>query len=165
MANETELLKKVAILLFFVELCGVLLGYFLSAGVNIPALTTLNGFINSTQSTASLLGGVGNYTLIPVSVIQPIGFFAVFQEMANFLAGIINFIAKIVFFIITLLILIAQAFGMLTFSIFVLIPSLLTLSPLGVFGIIFGFGYAVLFIVLGIYAFELITSIWKRVKP
>jgi hypothetical protein len=163
MANETELLKKVAILLFFLELGGVILSYFLNTGIAIPAITQLNGYINSTESTAATIGGVGNYT--PVSQIPPSGTFAVFQEIANIFAQIINATAKVVYFIIEILVLIADGIGIMVFSLFVLIPSLLTISSLGSFGVIFGLGYAVLFIVLGIYAFELITSIYRRVKP
>lgn len=158
-------MKKIAIYLFFIECCGILISYFLNIGVSIPALNTLNGMMSAVNGTAYNLAGVANYTLIPIN---PPSSSLLFGDslgvIANIISWWINLGAKVIDFVIQIGVLFAEGVVIIAFTIF-LIPSLLAVSSLGAFSVIFVIVDSLLPLVLGIYAFELITGIYRRVKP
>lgn len=163
---EVKLGLKIALLLVFIELGGILVAYFTTNTISLPALKGLNASIISMNNSANGIGTALNYTFIqPIRNIegQQIWDFATindsFATIGNIIIYLINLLAKIIYFVIEIFFFIVSAIGLLIYVMFTFIPSILLNSNLGLFGTIFGIGYAAIFIVIGFYALRLISSL------
>ncbi|MEM3845261.1 MAG: hypothetical protein QXU98_06120 [Candidatus Parvarchaeota archaeon] len=162
--DETTLTKRLVIGLFALELIGFIFAGLLNYGQNNPTLNSLQGFENSLQHQSGNLANATSITLFG-NLVQPTGSFLLYglSYIAYYLASFINFIVKIFNFVIQLIILLALGFTMLLDILFIVLPSLFVSINLGVFNFIFISGYALLWIVISVYAFNLITRIIGRV--
>ncbi|MEM3845492.1 MAG: hypothetical protein QXU98_07310 [Candidatus Parvarchaeota archaeon] len=162
--DEVALSKRLVIGLFALELIGFIFAGLLNYGQNNPTLNSLQASENSLQRQAGYLAGAMNYTLIK-NLVPPTGSFLVyaFSYISYYFAVFINFVAKIIDFVIQIIALVIVGFSMVLDILFVIIPSLFTSVNLGVFNFIFATGYALLWIVIGIYAFNIITKIVGRI--
>ncbi|MEM3460214.1 MAG: hypothetical protein QXO24_03250 [Candidatus Micrarchaeaceae archaeon] len=162
--DEVALSKKLVIGLFALELIGFVFASLLNYGQNNPTLNQLQAAENSLQNQANSLAGAMNYTLIK-NLNAPTGSFLVyaFSYIAYYFGLFINFVAKLINFILQIIVLVIIGFSMVLDILFVIIPSLFTSINLGVFNFIFVGGYALLWIVIGIYAFNIITKIIGRI--
>ncbi|MEM3846071.1 MAG: hypothetical protein QXU98_10265 [Candidatus Parvarchaeota archaeon] len=162
--DETTLTKRLVIGLFALELIGFIFAGLLNYGQNNPSLNQLQGFENSLQHQAGNLANATNITFFK-NLVQPSGSFLIYgySYMAYYIASFINFIIKILNFGLQLIVLLGIGFLTIFDILFIVMPSLFMSINLGVFNFIFISGYALLWLVISVYAFNLITRIIGRV--
>lgn len=153
MAEQTNLIKKLAILLFIIELAGWLVASLVGAAN--PTLTAqtqtfskFSGFANNINATtASLSNSAG---IIGVQVGGATNWWLVLGEGINALVQIFA--------------LIIECAILLIFSLLFLIPSFFRIASFGMLSVVFSAGYYLMLIVLGIYAGDLLLSLIRGGK-
>jgi hypothetical protein len=157
--NEVDLTRKIMIGLFVFELIGILLGYFLGTTNNVPALSSLHSLTVSIQNKTTALTNAFNYQLL--KPLPGSGFLGT-NAVANALILFFNLLARIANFVIQLIVVLAYMLYVLLFMLFVALPGLLLQPSLGALGYIFTMVYAVVTIIIGVYALRLIIDVAGR---
>ncbi len=148
---------KVMLLLFVFEIIGFMLAY---SGISTQKSIPIADMMTSLNTTISNLDGAFNYTIIAPQAatgsVLP-------SWLYNGFAFLVNGIAKVVDVLVQIGLLIAITIYNFILLFYVVMPSILLVANIGMFGFIFFAGYAILiayvsfYLALGIY--ELITKL------
>ena len=149
--QEVTLIKNVVLILFLVELVGLLTSYFLSTGTTTPALNSLNRMSLNLQNETTSLVTVLNYTAIPQSKINSDSQVALTGGIVAFFDTAWNIISIPIHAVILIL---SIVFGFIVLVVYIgvfVIPSIISALNIPAFSLIFGAGYLLFILFLGLY--------------
>jgi len=163
---DNNAIKKLAIGLFILNLIAFLLTAFLgsSTSINLPQLVILNNYTANLQASSVNIAHSANATIITPLVINDNGVIGAVQSFVNILIYVVNVIAKILYFAVALTSFLVQAIILISYTLFIFIPSLLFIVNLGIFNVIFVSAYGLLVMVLGFYAINYILPLVRGVS-
>lgn len=154
MSNEVTLFKKLAILLFVINLIGLTLAAFLGNNAGIPALNLLNTISAQIQTAAAQIPAALNTTVIGVSANS--GWWGVPAAIINDVAALFAFIIAVAYFLLL-------GVYMLIYALFIFMPALFTSLNIGVLGSILTLAFSLISLVIAAYAFYIVSSIISRI--
>ena len=144
--NDEELISKIMIVLFIIELIGIILVLYVKTTYSPISLSEFNTLSHQVNSTSTGLASSFNATLLsPVAVVSaPVA--KQLDDLYNGFVVFVNIVYKFISLIIGLFALIFLMITLMGYVLLILIPTLLTST--GIIGYILSIGYGFILIFL-----------------